>query len=47
MVVGESEDSEWRGLGLHVSLNASDRTVVLLLRGVRKSLILINKINND
>ena len=48
MIVGESEDAERRGLGLHVSLNASDRTVVLLLRGVRKSFMLIKKlmINN-
>ena len=44
MVVGESENSERRGLGLHVSLRFSGRTVVLLLSGVKKSLILI-KIN--
>ena len=39
MTVTECEDAEWRGLGLHVSLSASDKTVVLDLRGVKKSLI--------
>ena len=46
MVVGESEDSEWRGLGLHVSLRFSDKTVVFDLRGVRKSFMLIKIIND-
>ena len=45
MVVGESKDSEWRRLGLHVSLKFSGRTVVLLLRGVKKSFMLIKIIN--
>ena len=46
MVVGESKDSEQRGLGLHVSLRFSDKTVVFDLRGVRKFFMLIKIIND-
>ena len=46
MIVGECEDAKQRGLGLHVSLRFSDKTVVFDLRGVRKSFMLIKIIND-